>query len=221
MHSTSFWRARDPRQQLAQGADRAAARLLRIGHLEVEHARLFDRVDAAQHREQARQRDDVARNELATRGLVELQQVRAERVDDAVEALVRHRLALVAAAGEHDCVVARARDRGTRAAAPTCPCPTCRGGRPSSRAPPRTSRERGVERRRARACVRGTAAPRPPPSTAPAAAGESSRGASARPAAVGRAGGAIAIRSRQSALRSAGAAASTSSGEVGRALIFW
>src|SRR5262249_13127635 len=98
-------RARDALQQIAQSADRTPARFLWIRNLEVEHARFLDCLDATQDRKQARERDDVARDELATCCLVELDQMRTERVHDAVESLVRNRLTLVTAAGEHDRVV--------------------------------------------------------------------------------------------------------------------
>ncbi len=93
------------RQQLAQGAEGAAAQLERIGRVGARRGAV-DGVDAQEHGEDAGQRLDVGRDELQGLLLREGSQVLRERVDEAVDALVGHALALVAAALEHHGAVA-------------------------------------------------------------------------------------------------------------------
>ena len=102
MKSTSGLSVRQPGQQLAQRAERAAAQLLRVGNLDVTMAAAGDRLDLAEHREEARERHDVARQDGVGFAGAELLEVLRDRIDDRVERLVGHRLALVAAADERD-----------------------------------------------------------------------------------------------------------------------
>ena len=94
--------ARGPREQLAERGERARSEALRVDGLERATRRLRDRRDAIEHGEDARQRRRVDR-EHGRRFLGRrLHEVARERVDRAVERLVRNRFALVAAPGEHD-----------------------------------------------------------------------------------------------------------------------
>jgi hypothetical protein len=87
-------------EQLAQRVQPAPPELVRVGRRDPLRRRL-DHLGAAQDREEPRHRQDVARQERLHLLAREPGQVAAERVDQAVERLVRHRLALVAAPGQH------------------------------------------------------------------------------------------------------------------------
>ena len=102
----------DPR---AGAAARAAPRMPGAGGQADRRSRAPDRrrasgdsVHLQQHREHSRQRRHVGRQQLFDLLTWNRREIAAQVVDDAVERLVRHRLVLVAAAGEHDDVVARA-----------------------------------------------------------------------------------------------------------------
>ncbi len=90
----------DRGQQLAQGAGRARAQPREVA-IERLVRRLADRGDPVQRREQPGQRVDVDGQQRG--GLLgrQLAQVSDQRVDQAIERLVRHGLALVAAAAQH------------------------------------------------------------------------------------------------------------------------
>ncbi len=89
-------------EQVAQGGEGPAAQLVRVGHAGRLTVRgVGDCRDAPQHREQSHQRRRVERQQVG--GLVPAQprQMAAQRVDEAVQRLVRHRLLLVAAPRQH------------------------------------------------------------------------------------------------------------------------
>ena len=93
-------------QQLAQGRERAAPRLLRVGDLGGPARCLGDRLDAPQGREDPGQRPEVARQQGARLGWRQACQVTGQHVDGGVEGLVRHRLLLVAPTGQDDGLLA-------------------------------------------------------------------------------------------------------------------
>ncbi len=88
------------REQLAQRAEHARAAIVRIGHVR-DLGRQRDRLHPPQDREQSRQQRGAQGHQLRHLHWWELAEVAGERVGDAVERLVRHDLALVAAPGQH------------------------------------------------------------------------------------------------------------------------
>ena len=88
-------------EELAQSPRAAAAALLGVLRSEGEAGARPDRLDLLQHREEPRQGGEVRRDDGLHRAGVELLEVAAEGVDEAVEGLVRDRLLLVTARAEH------------------------------------------------------------------------------------------------------------------------
>ena len=100
-------------QQVAQAAERAGAQLDRAVRFSDREPR--DRRDPPQHREGAGQGVDLGGEQERDVDRIATQQLAHQRVDHAVDALERHRLALVAAAGQHadvGLVVIEALDEG-------------------------------------------------------------------------------------------------------------
>ncbi len=87
-------------EQGAQPAERARPELDR--RRGPRHAHPRDRGHAAQHREHAGERLDLVGEQQRDIDRVAAEQLARQRVDDAVDPLERHALALVAAAGEHE-----------------------------------------------------------------------------------------------------------------------
>ncbi len=92
----------DPREELAQGTESPAAKLLRVLDVGRALGRFGHGVNPAQHGEHPRQRRHVAGHQAL--GFVPMQpaQEACERVDQRVDRLVGDRLLLVASAAQHD-----------------------------------------------------------------------------------------------------------------------
>ena len=91
----------EPAQELPQGGERAPPQLQRIRHLGLAAPPGSGLAQAPEDREQPRERRLVARHEPRSLERCHPAEVAAELVDQAVERLVGHVLALVAAALEH------------------------------------------------------------------------------------------------------------------------
>ena len=109
-------------EELAQRREGPPPQLLRVRDLEHGAPGARHRRHLAQHGEDAREGDDVVGQERLHGGAVEAPQVLAQGIDDAVEGLVGHGLALVAAAVEDHggrlCARSSARKRRTSAVLP-------------------------------------------------------------------------------------------------------
>ena len=101
--------SRQPAQQLAQRLECPPPKIERIdapGLLIPAGVR--DGVHLQQHGEHLRQRRHIGRHQPLDMLAWNRREIAAQVIDDPIERLVRHRLVLVASAGEHDDIVARA-----------------------------------------------------------------------------------------------------------------